>query len=334
MEKMLKVSFVSGLYNCEKYLAKCLDSMLNQTYDNFEIILVNNASKDNTHYIAKEYESKFEDKIFLYETEQKLGAGGGRQKGLEFATGDYICIIDCDDYVAPDYLEKMCECAVTNNYPDIVMTKFQKVELCGKVKYVRKFKNSKQAVVQSVAPWAKMYKREYLEKNKLIFRNMVFGEDVIFSAEVYLTNPTAVLEERGNGYFWLENPVSTSHTELRNFPKGVLKSSKEYFEYMLTKYPDRQKELCYFVTKYYLWYLLQSGRGVQAGKMIEEYNRMFAFVETVFPQWYKNKYVVKEDKGMIKLAVLGAGLLRRLGILKMFLKFYTKLPMEKLWPSL
>lgn len=334
MGNRLKISFISGLYNCEKYLARCLDSMLCQTYDNFEIILVNNASKDNTHQIAKEYESKHKDKIFLYETDQKLGAGGGRQKGMEFATGDYICIIDCDDHVSPDYLEKLCECAVANHYPDIVMTGFQKVALNGTVKYVRKFKNSKQAVVQSVAPWAKMYKREYLERNKLIFRNMAFGEDVIFSAEVYLTDPTTALENKGCGYFWLENPTSTSHTELRNFPRGVLSGSKEYFQYMRVQYPDRENELCYFMTKYYLWYLLQSGRGVLPSRMVKEYRKMFSFVETVFPDWYNNKYLIKEDKIMIKLAVMGARLLKRLGMLKGFLKLYTRLPMERLWPSL
>lgn len=334
MENRLKISFISGLYNCEKYLAKCLDSMLCQTYSNFEIILINNASKDNTHQIAKKYESENKDKIILYETDQKLGAGGSRQKGMEFATGDYICIVDCDDYVASDYLEKLCECAIANHCSDIVMIGFQKVELNGMIKYARKYKNSRQAVVQSVAPWAKMYKREYLERNKLIFRNMAFGEDVIFSAEVYLTNPTTAIEEKSYGYFWLENPVSTSHTELRNFPQGVLSSSKEYFEYMRFQYPNRENELCYFMTKYYLWYLLQSGRGVLPGRMVKEYRKVFSYVETVFPEWYKNKYLVKEDKMMIKLSVAGARWLKRWGLLKGFLKLYTRLPMERLWPSL
>lgn len=328
----IKISFISGLYNCEHYLSKCLNSMLGQSYTDFEIILVNNASKDNTSKIARKY--KDNNNIILYETSEKLGAGGSRQKGLEFATGDYICIVDCDDYISYDYLERMCKCAISNNFPDIVITNFQKIEKNGKIKYVRCFNNPKQALVQSVAPWAKMYKREYLQNNNLIFRNIEFGEDIIFSSEVYLTNPTVYLENKGKGYFWTENPLSTSHTELRNFPKGVLNSSKNYFEYMLKKYSNKQNEICYFMTKYYLWYLLQSGRNVNIQKMEEEYNKIFTFVEGVFPLWYKSNFVVKEDKFIIKMAVTGSRWLRRFNLLQIFLKLYTKLPMEKFWPSL
>lgn len=331
---MMKISFVSGLYNCEKFMEKCINSLLEQSHIDYEIILISNASVDNTYLLAKKYKDLYRDKIILYNTEKKLGAGGSRKKGMEFATGDYICFIDCDDYVSTDYIERMVKCAKLNDYPDIVISSFQKVDLHGCVRYRRTFQNEKQALVQSIAPWGKMYKREYLIKNSLNFRNVKFGEDIIFSAEVYLTKPRVALETDGRGYFWVENPKSTSHTELRNFPKGVLETSREYFLYMMKKYPEQKKELEYFVVKYYLWYLLQSGRNVDAKLMKEEYNKMFKAVDELCPNWFKNKYIVKEDRNIIRLAVTGSRWLKRMGMLQAFLVIYTKLPMEKLWPSL
>lgn len=330
----MKVSFISGLYNCENYLEKCIESLLHQTYADFEIILINNASVDNTYSIANKYKELYKEKIILYNTEEKLGAGGSRQKGMEYATGEYICFIDCDDYVSNDYIERMIRCAELNNFPDIVISNFQKVDLHDNVKYIRTFNNEQQALVQSIAPWAKMYKKSYLEKNNLYFRNMKFGEDVIFSAEIYLTQPSVALECEGKGYFWLENPTSTSHTELRNFPEGVLKTSREYFGYMINKYPEQQEELCYFVVKYYLWYLLQSGRNVNSKLMREEYTKMFTFVDEIFPDWWKRKFILKEDRRIIKWAVKGSRILKKINLLKVFFMIYAKLPMEKLWPSL
>lgn len=329
----MKISVISGLYNCEKHLKKCLDSLLCQTYDNFEIILVNNASKDRTLQIAKGYQAKYPEKIYLYHTDEKLGAGGSRAKGMELAKGDYFCFVDCDDFVSCDYLELMYQCARKNQAPDIVLTFFQKVDLGGKRKYTRFYKNEKKALVQSIAPWAKMYKKEYLHNNQLLFRNMAFGEDVLFSAEVYLTHPTVALE-KSVGYFWLDNLLSASHVELRHFPAGVMKTSVSFFDEMKSKYPSQNKVLCYFAVKYYLWYLLQSGRSVPTRLMKRECKKVLNALDHLFPGWDREKFLLHEDRGMIKVAVYWGRILNRYRLLTGLLMIYTKLPMEKLWPSL
>lgn len=330
----MRIAIVSGLYNCEKYIEKCLESMLNQTYKDIEIVLVNNASIDKTYEIAQAYKNKYSDIITLYSTEQKLGTGGSRDKALELTSAEYVCFVDCDDYLSLDYVEEMVKVAKSNNFPDIVFSSFQKVALNGKAKYRRRFKDETRALVQSIAPWGKMYKREFLERNQLRFRNMVFGEDIVFAADVYLANPTLAIENVSRGYYWLDNPLSTSHKELRNFPEGVLETSSAFFEYLILKYPDKNDAIGYFAVKYYLWYLLQSGRGVTMREMKLEYEKMFYYLERIFPQWYKEVYLIKHDKRIIKCAVLGSRYLRRSNMLKKFLMIYTKLPMEHLWPSL
>lgn len=334
---MKKVSIISGVYNAEKYLNKCIESIVNQTFKNIEIILINNASFDNSQVIIDKYIEEYPNKVIGFETSDKLGAGGSRAKGLELATGDYICFIDCDDTVCTNYIEEMMKVATKNNYPDIIYCNFQKVNERGQVKYIRKFNNEDEALLQSIAPWAKLYKKSYLENNALSFRNIPFGEDVIFSAEVLLTRPSCSVCNLV-GYYWLDNPNSTSHTEIRNFPKNTVEIAGEYFSYMLEKYKGKEEYICYFMVKYFVWYLLQSGRGVSIKSMSNEYVKAFNFIEEVFPNWYKVEFnklsYVNKDKNIIRMAICGVKLMRRLRVSKIFSKLYSKLPMEKLWPSL
>lgn len=329
----MKISVISGLYNCEKHLKKCLDSLLCQTYDDYEIILVNNASTDKTLQIARAYQSRHPAKIQVYHTDEKLGAGGSRAKGMELAKGDYLCFVDCDDYVSSDYLERMSCCAKKNHSPDIVITYFQKVGMDGKRKYARAYRNEKIALVQSIAPWAKMYKKEYLLKNHLSFQNMPFGEDVLFAAEAYLAHPVVALE-RSSGYFWLDNPASASHIELRHFPEGVVESSACYFARLLHGYPSQKGLVCYFAVKYYLWYLLQSGRGAPMGMMKQECESACRAMGRLFPGWERETGLLREDRGVVKIAVFWGRVFKRCGCLTGLLMAYAKLPMEKLWPRL
>lgn len=330
----MKVSVISSLFNCEKYVKKCLDSILNQTYADFEIILVDNASKDHTLEIARYYQSKHPQKIILYHTEEQLGAGGGRKKGLELAKGQYVCFVDADDFISPDYLQAMCSCAQKNDDPDIVMTGFQKISMSGKIKYTRSYSKETNALLQSVAPWAKMYKKDYLHKNQLTFRNAAFGEDVLFSTEVYLTSPRIALAPHA-GYYWLENLTSTSHTQLRGFPKGAIQTSRQYFAYLMQKYPLEQEKLNYFIIKYCLWYLLQSGRGVPAGQMKCEYEKVLKMIHGLIPEWPNGHiWIPAADRLIVKVAVFGSTWLQRCGLLSKALRIYARLPMEKLWPSL
>lgn len=97
MDNRPKISIIVPVYNTAKYLPKCIDSLLNQTYDNFEIICINDGSTDNSLSLLEEYSKKdFRLKVF---TQENLGQGAARNYGLEIATGDYVSFIDSDDWV-------------------------------------------------------------------------------------------------------------------------------------------------------------------------------------------------------------------------------------------
>lgn len=99
------ISIIVPVYNAEKYLNRCISSLLNQTYYNLEIILVNDGSTDNSKKICKNA-AKNDSRIKLINSVNE-GVSLARNKGLKEANGDYISFVDSDDYVEPDYVEKM-----------------------------------------------------------------------------------------------------------------------------------------------------------------------------------------------------------------------------------
>ena len=156
------------MYSVEKYLNKCVDSIINQTYQNLEIILVNDGSPDNCGSICEEYALK-DQRIKLINKENG-GLSDARNFGLDIATGDYICFIDSDDYIDNYYIEKLLYNIIETN-SDISVCDFWYIDEFGK-KWARKEKEEKiytsfEAIKDifttlqntEVMVWNKMYKR-------------------------------------------------------------------------------------------------------------------------------------------------------------------------------
>ena len=104
---MKKVSVVIPAYNAHDTLARCLGSLVNQTLQEIEIVVVNDASKDDTIDICNRCKLAFPDKVVVIDSKENLGCGGARSLGLDAATGEYIGMADADDYVAPTMYEKL-----------------------------------------------------------------------------------------------------------------------------------------------------------------------------------------------------------------------------------
>lgn len=116
----MKVSVIVPVYNVEQYLARCLDSILAQTYHDYEIICVNDCSPDNSSAILSEYASKHPDRIKVITNEVNLGLGLSREKALEVACGEFVMFIDSDGYIKPDYLQHYLDATNDGDY-DIVV---------------------------------------------------------------------------------------------------------------------------------------------------------------------------------------------------------------------
>jgi glycosyltransferase involved in cell wall biosynthesis len=119
------ISIIVPVYNVEKYLARCIDSILGQTYDNLQIILVNDGSPDNSPVICEEY-AKRDSRIEVI-NKQNGGLSDARNTGIELAQGEYIAFIDSDDYVHQRYIENMYDCIKRDN-SDMCVCRYNKVE--------------------------------------------------------------------------------------------------------------------------------------------------------------------------------------------------------------
>ena len=122
----MKLSIIVPVYNVENYLPVCLDSILSQNFNDYEIIMINDGSKDSSYSIMEEYKSRFPDKIINLSVDNG-GQGRARNFALDIARGDYIAFADSDDWVTPDMFSKLYAAAVSEN-ADIAVCDYYRVE--------------------------------------------------------------------------------------------------------------------------------------------------------------------------------------------------------------
>lgn len=117
---MIKISVIIPVYNVEEYLKECLDSVINQTLKEIEIICIDDCSTDSSYSILEEYAKK-DSRIVLIKNKENMGVGYNRNIGIKEAKGEYIGFIDSDDYISEDYYENLYNTAKKYN-SDVVNT--------------------------------------------------------------------------------------------------------------------------------------------------------------------------------------------------------------------
>ena len=180
------ISLILNVYNGEKYIDKCITSILSQTYNNFEFIIVNDGSTDNTKDIIDIYSTK-DNRIRAFHTENK-GISSSRAFGLTKITGEYFIFIDGDDYVDKDYLKELYDSIVKNN-ADLATCEYYEVRDTGTsqikilehtnpIDYTRDLIHGKTWCVV----WNKLFKTNIVRENKISFiEGSRYWEDVPFS---------------------------------------------------------------------------------------------------------------------------------------------------------
>ena len=198
---MPKVSVIIPFNNVENYIEECLNSVLSQTLDDIEIILINDASTDRTLEIVEGYLQK-DSRIKLININERKGQGFARNRGIEIATGEYIGFVDSDDFIEPDMFECLYNSAKTNN-TDISMCQVREYDDINEnyitsdyysLSCLSSFQNdvfsaedTKNCILDiNVALWNKIYKREYLNNIGEKFPEGFIYEDLPFFFGTYL----------------------------------------------------------------------------------------------------------------------------------------------------
>ncbi len=196
-----KLSIIVPAYNAEKLIESCLDSILSQTLDPIELIVVNDGSKDKTFQVLKDYKKKHNDKKIILIDKENGGPSSARNAGLNQATGEYVAFVDCDDYVEPVMYEKLINIA-DDNVLDVVLCNILNIYTDGReipsVEKVPANRVLERAEILSLicptlmredifgGPCNRIYKREFIEKyNIRMPNNIEYGEDAVFQMQVF-----------------------------------------------------------------------------------------------------------------------------------------------------
>ena len=153
---MIKVSVIVPVYNGEEYIRKCLNSLVNQTLDSLEIIVIDDGSKDNTKTILDEFIYQYPEIIKVYSVSNG-GQGRARNYGVQFATGKYIGFVDSDDYVSPTMYETLYQKAISGDY-DLVISSYYRVDEQERILFSEMKESKPNKLDINTSPWNKLYK--------------------------------------------------------------------------------------------------------------------------------------------------------------------------------
>ena len=313
------ISVIIPVYNAQDGIKRCVDSLLNQSFKNFEIILLNDGSKDNSLNILKEYELKYSFVRVI--DKQNEGVAVTRNKGILLAEGDYTMFMDNDDFVDSDYIETFYQ-AIHEKKLDLVIGGYKRVNQDNQIIFSQDIQQSEWSKYIIMAPWAKIYRTEFLKTNNLEFFDYSIGEDIIFNLAAYKTTDKIGLLDY-KGYNWYYNNQSISNTSQRGF------SPKIDILVLFSKILDLGKPselVVYYLKRYYVWYLLFSGRSSSDQEFIQQYIRIKEWlkenklISTISPLSKK----VQGERFQTKISLIVFLSIEKLRLVPLFAKIYCK----------
>ena len=244
------ISIIIPMYNSEKYIEKCIESILGNSYKNIEIIVVDDGSIDASIEIVKKYKNI----KLLYSTH--TGPGNARNVGLENASGDFIFFIDSDDTINSNTLKILKR--NIKNY-DIVIGNYNIIYDNDNIELFETPTDAKfNSFFESVTVWNRLYRKEFLYKHKIKFESIYQGEDRLFLAELYLHNPKInVISDYIYNWMRHENETQKTLTHIddeSNF-NGQLYCMKKFKNLLENKISIKDRKLLFEHLQYSCIYL-------------------------------------------------------------------------------
>ena len=279
MEKYPLISVIVPVYNTEKFLKKCLESLINQTYQELEIIVVNDASTDDSNDIIQEYAAA-DSRVHCVVHKKNMGLFQARITGVQASKGDYIAFVDSDDYVSIDWFRLLVKKAMEERadivvgewcfeyetgwreYLNLDPFRIQDLCLCGS-EVIDSFMKQEGRCFSWHVVWNKLYKRDLWEQCEADFVNfsrqhghMLMWEDVAFSSGFWTCAKKVVNVHGGNYFYFIRESASTSKFSTQNSARG-----KKYIN-------DSYSAMCFFKSQ------------------LEKYNK-YNLYETNYNEWLR-----------------------------------------------
>lgn len=245
-KKSIIFSIIIPVFNCEKYILKCVNSILNQDNDNLEIILVDDGSTDKSRKICDDLSNEYQNVIVIHK--DNTGVSDSRNVGISIAKGKYILFSDADDYFENNYFKEINK--IISKYSDIELINFAfysdvnnefDVISSDIIKYKSKYYKSKKELKRDFVDlwdsamlynvWNKVYLKKIIDENDVKFPNMYFGEDIEFN-KLYLNYIEKFYNSEKGFYHYVRE---RSGAATNRYKKDIFEIRKNEF-YMFNKY--------------------------------------------------------------------------------------------------
>lgn len=313
----MQLSVIVPVYNMADKLSYCLDSLMAQTVADYEVIAVDDASKDSSLQILREYEKRYPEKLRVLTYRQNKRQGGAKNEGLRAASGDWIGFIDSDDWVTPDYYEKLLQKAKETGADlvgcDYSMVNEHTMEIgrvvrnnCKEQTGMLDMEKHRLLFMRPGSMVVKLYRADVLRENGLNFPENIFYEDNCAGPlwSLYFTHFERVEEPL---YYYYQHDVSTVHTVTEERCRDRMKAGALLYDEcakrgFLNQY---RAELEYrFTEMYYINTLFSYLSGIKKPK-ISFLKELRKGMEEHFPDFEKNAYYLQyteePEKKMIAL---------------------------------
>ena len=286
---MIKLSIIVPVYNVEKYIERCLDSLLKQDLDNYEIIVVNDGSTDNSQDIIDKYQKKYG--IIKSLKKANGGLSDARNYGLKHAKGKYVLFVDSDDYVKENMLKEIYD-TIDDNKADIMVLDYTIAKEDNFI-YKKVLNNKKTGFITcneyffgAVSAWNKVYKRSFLVKNKFSFPKGIIYEDLAVVLTLAKYNPKIYYLNKSFVYYFYSDVSITRGLVYKKSYEDIFKSVKILYDNLNNQGFD--KELENIIVDHLLY---MAGLNFYKFEKYDQIDKIASFIKKHYPKWQKNKYI-------------------------------------------
>jgi glycosyltransferase involved in cell wall biosynthesis len=318
-EKAVKVTVILPVYNVEKYLKQCLDSILNQTLKNIEVICIDDGSTDNSYKVLRNYSLK-DSRVYVLRQENK-GAGAARNRGLDVANGEYLSFLDSDDFFAPTMLEEMYELAKANDN-DIVICKTKAFN-----QQTKKEEQTKWTLKERLLPskkvfscydisdyafnyamgwaWDKLYKRTFIQIHGIKFQEIRTSNDAFFTFIANLKARKISVVNKELAIHRIKTKTSLSQTRELSydcFYKALIAIKNELIEYGI--YYDFERAFISWALQFCIWHFNTISDESKQKQKLYKFLKKKCFKELEFHKYPREWFYKKEYECYLRIKKL------------------------------
>ncbi len=286
---MARVTVIVPIYNAELYLEKAVRSLMRQTYKDMDIILVDDGSTDTSREIVHKLMEEGSKKI-TFCAKAHEGVSAARNVGLKLVNSEFVAFADADDWVAPNFVESYVESLKESKCNLSVGAGYYYAKV-GEAEKIKKMTKERVLLFKNPTVWLRMYRTEFIRKNKIEFRSFAIGEDLNFTGKLQMiaANAFNLTRQPAAYHYNIRNGSATFVSGERQFELLAAIKDLENFAKKYDYFEQNEQFLEFMVISHVL--IAGMKRLAETGMLDQGLGVIMDFVEYLHPHWYQNPYI-------------------------------------------